>query len=142
MALRICRVCGRKAHTEEDLENFKKCSSSPYGRDTICTPCNNKHTREHHRAHRKEQREYRRKALNFKGKTVYPPKNTRTNICVSCSKRYPEELKRQTHLHHVFYDEDNPLAGTIELCHSCHAKLHGLGTKIRPRKKLANTHTP
>ena len=41
--LRICRECGLKAHTKEDLELFVKHRSCPHGRATICKSCVNKY---------------------------------------------------------------------------------------------------
>jgi len=43
--LRVCRVCGLEAWTEEDLEQFKKDKGSRYGRDTICKKCFNEQQR-------------------------------------------------------------------------------------------------
>ena len=43
--LRVCRVCGRQAVTEEELELFCKDKSKPYGRATICKKCWNKSRR-------------------------------------------------------------------------------------------------
>ena len=60
----------------------------------------------------------------FKGKSIYPDKNPRLNVCSECGKTYPEDLTRQTDIHHVIYDVNNPLSFTIELCQSCHMKLH------------------
>lgn len=37
---RKCRECGLEAHTEEELELFKKSKKLPYGRATICNKCN------------------------------------------------------------------------------------------------------
>ena len=45
-ALRVCRECGRKAHTEEDLENFKKQKYSHHGRQNLCKPCHRTESKE------------------------------------------------------------------------------------------------
>lgn len=37
--LRICRVCGLEAYTEEDLEPFVKHRNKLHGHDTICKKC-------------------------------------------------------------------------------------------------------
>ena len=62
--------------------------------------------------------------FNFKGKPIFSDKNPRSNICSECGKSYPKDLIRQTNLHHIIYDENDPLAFTVELCVSCHVKLH------------------
>jgi hypothetical protein len=51
-------------------------------------------------------------------------KDPRVNVCRYCGKRYPEELKRQTSLHHLIYDDDDPLAYTVEVCGTCHRYAH------------------
>lgn len=37
--LRKCRVCGREAHSENELELFKKAKNNAYGRDNLCKTC-------------------------------------------------------------------------------------------------------
>jgi len=61
----------------------------------------------------------------FKGKRIGFDENPRSNVCSKCGKKYPEDLKQQTHIHHIKYDSKNPLAHTIELCGSCHGIAHG-----------------
>ncbi len=39
--LRVCRVCGLEAHTEEDLALFTKHKSCLHGRDAFCKRCCN-----------------------------------------------------------------------------------------------------
>ena len=38
-ALRKCRHCGKEAHTEDELELFKKHSQCKHGRDNLCNVC-------------------------------------------------------------------------------------------------------
>ena len=110
--LRVCRVCELKALTEEDLVLFKKNTKSLHGRQRICKKCDRRQAS-------------MRVQINFKGKQITLAENPRTNKCQHCGKSYPEDLKRQTSMHHRFYDEENPLIGTIELCTSCHMTEHG-----------------
>ena len=56
--------------------------------------------------------------LTYKGKTIYYDHPIRNGICVVCGKR-----RGRTYLHHQAYDDDNPLAFTVELCFSCHARF-------------------
>jgi len=39
--LRICRKCGKEAHTEEELELFTIHKKRPHGRGTLCKECFN-----------------------------------------------------------------------------------------------------
>ena len=41
VSLRICRVCGETAYTEEDLERFCKDKKSLHGRENLCKLCSN-----------------------------------------------------------------------------------------------------
>ena len=129
--LRICKICGLEAYTELDLEKFKKDNKRYlFGREPLCKSCENarflkggKYWRVRKRGH--ENDDPRR--IEFLGKRIRLEENPRTNICSECGRKYPEELKRQTVLHHTTYDSTNPLLHTIELCASCHVKRHGLG---------------
>ena len=55
--------------------------------------------------------------LTYKGKTIYYDHPIRNEICVFCKRR------GRTYLHHRAYDDDNPLAFTVELCFRCHARF-------------------
>jgi len=76
-----------------------------------------------HRQYRKDHPEYVKdhnsRFLNYKGKLIHYPHQIRTHICSKCGKQ------GQTNLHHTKYDDENPLANTIELCVMCHNKNHG-----------------
>ena len=47
--LRVCRECGLKAHTIEDLKRFGKAKTSKYGRRNLCHKCENKRQRKYNR---------------------------------------------------------------------------------------------
>ena len=132
MSLRKCYVCGLEAQSIESLELFSIAKDCLYGRQNICKVCLSTRYAKGGKYYKKTkiyQNKIDKKRLFFDGKTLRLDKNPRTNICSKCGKKYPEELIKQTHLHHIKYDKDNPLAYTIELCTSCHAKIHGLGIK-------------
>jgi len=57
-------------------------------------------------------------AFAYKGKTVYVGHNPRKGICTKCGKQ------KKTVLHHEKYDDENPLAHTVEMCYQCHKKTH------------------
>lgn len=81
--LRICRDCGLKAYTFEDLKSFIKNEKGKHGRENICYECQNKRSREYYKLNRekinKAQTEYLRKyretkplryaLINIKGKS-------------------------------------------------------------------------
>lgn len=74
--------------------------------------------------HREQIAQRDRNLVLFKDKRILLKENPRTNICSECGRQYPEDLKHQTVMHHEHYDSDDPLEDTIELCKSCHGKLH------------------
>ena len=140
--LRRCRVCGLEAWNEAELDKFVKDKKAKYGRINVCRDCRNAQYREEGIYHdsaskackkwyyknKEKTRGYEKdrasRSIDFLGERITFPFSIRDNVCSDCGKRYPEELKQQTRLHHEKYDAENPLAHTIELCHSCHRKLH------------------
>ena len=52
--------------------------------------------------------------IRFKDKTVYLGFNPRSGRCSNCG------MVGKTTMHHTAYNESDPLANTIELCHKCH----------------------
>jgi len=140
--LRKCRYCGKEAWTEEDLNLFLYHKNYKFHRRPYCKECHAKFQREgrYKESHLKACREWLKrnwekhksammKRITFKGQRIYLKNNPRKNICSICGKRYKIELSEQTHLHHDFYDESDPLNGTRELCRSCHKKIHELMKK-------------
>ena len=115
LALRTCRICNFKVFIEEKLQLFKKSESSRFGRDNICNKCNLQYMNNRRKMGSK---------IRFKGRTFSLEKNPRTNICTLCGKNQTENAGKQMSIHHTNYNNDDPLANTIELCVSCHAKLH------------------
>jgi len=57
-------------------------------------------------------------AFRYKNKTIYLGYNPRKGICQICSK------EGKTVLHHIKYDDENPLAHTTEVCYKCHKQIH------------------
>ena len=58
------------------------------------------------------------KAIKFKGKRTHVKENPRTGICSKCG------YNGRTAMHHLQYHKEDPLKDTIELCLSCHGKVH------------------
>ncbi len=125
MLLRKCRICGSEAHNEEELELFHKDKKSCYSRKNLCKKCYNRlHRTRWKPARDKSHKKCSPRMIRFLGKLIYLKENPRTNICTECRRSYPDELKRQTDMHHEIYGLGNPLAYTRELCASCHTTLH------------------
>lgn len=136
--LRKCCRCGLKAEMEKQLELFVNRKNAPFGKATICKNCYYSDFRVGGKRHNERvegvkrwaanhpeafRNKYKRQVSFFK-KHIWLRKNIRTNICSNCGKKYPEELKQQTCLHHTSYNPLKPLDNTMELCRSCHCKLH------------------
>lgn len=134
MPFRTCRICGLEANTEEELKQFHTGKDSKHGRTQVCLQCHSNankqwyHDLSPERKNAWNQRiiDVRGPTFSFKGKTIRTKENPRTNICHECGKTHPEHLKKQTALHHIIYLDEDPLAWTVELCGSCHMKLHAL----------------
>ena len=74
----------------------------------------------------------------FKGERIYHDENPRKGICEKCGRSIGDEyincdgqiaIIKRTHIHHIQYDENDPLANTIELCVSCHMKEPRINSK-------------
>ena len=130
--LRKCTLCGLEGNNESELELFVKDKRSRHGRQNRCKACSYSLSRKGGKyfAHISEYKKRRQEIINkrrirFKDRRINFPFEVRSNVCSKCGKKYPEELTDRTHLHHEKYDEAHPLNHTIELCKSCHHKLHG-----------------
>jgi hypothetical protein len=129
--LRKCRVCGLEAKSINDLELFNKDKICLHGRENLCKECCNKQNRVGGKYHDRvaqyaklKQKEVASKRFRFLKQRIYTDFPIRVNTCSQCGKSYPKDLKIQTHLHHLIYDVKHPLSNTVELCDSCHQKLH------------------
>ena len=135
--LRKCIECGLEAHDIEDLEYFCKAEKSRYGYQNHCKKCHNRRCRDplkyrasRDRALKKWNKINHPKQIGFLGKNILLKENPRTNVCTKCGHKYPEDLKQQTCMHHEKYDPENPLAHTVELCKSCHNRLHNQARRL------------
>jgi hypothetical protein len=72
-----------------------------------------------------------KRQILFKKKSIRLKFNPRTGQCSQCKKKVGDEFvncyskvakMKRTAMHHINYDNDNPLENAIELCASCHAK--------------------
>ncbi len=128
--LRKCCVCGLEANSEIELKKFVKNAHCRYNRQNYCKNCKNKMRSKDGKyeiATKENHKKSNSRTIKFLGKKIFLEKNPRTNICSQCERKYPNELKQQTIIHHDEYDEKNPLSYTREVCRSCHDKIHGFG---------------
>ena len=113
--LRYCKECGLEAHSQEDLELFRKCKKSPYGRRNKCRKCWAEHGRRYRainadkvKASRQESMMKIRYGIDFK--------------------TYDEMFEQQDGKCKICGSEDNKTSGkrfAIDHCHST-GKVRGL----------------
>ena len=68
------------------------------------------------------------KRLQYKDKRISLKYNPRTGFCSICPNNIYDKSCKLTHIHHLLYDDTDPLKYTIELCPNCH--------KNRPKDKI------
>ena len=124
----ICKTC----HGKQRKELYDKTPKKPRTeldrqRDKEYYVKNRDKKREYHREYYKNNkdkwREPNRAKMWYKDKMISLKENPRKGICEHCGKTELEH-GRQLDLHHIEYDDNNPTANIIELCHECHMKLH------------------
>jgi hypothetical protein len=67
--------------------------------------------------------------MKFKDTTIHLQQNPRTGICQACGKA------TETDMHHIAYNEHDPLKDAIELCPSCHCKESWILGQMNPIKR-------
>jgi hypothetical protein len=142
--LRTCKVCGKKAYSEKDLELFMKAARAKYGRENLCDRCsankvmlqyrkNPQPSKErlktfrakHPEAHRKDVSEDRRKhpeRHNARNR-IYAHQIPLAQACVQCGSK--------ENLHHHHPDYSKPFE-VITLCRACHGLIHRKPLKTSP----------
>jgi len=73
---------------------------------------------------------YKNKIQIYKGEYIFYDQDIRFGKCVICKKTQGSGEIKGTQLHHVWYNDDEPLEATIEVCRKCHYR-------IDPEKRLA-----
>src|SRR5262245_30696961 len=61
------------------------------------------------------------KYIVYKGKRIFLQYSPRTGVCSECGAVKGINCKR-TSIHHEVYDDNDPIAHTVELCNGCHNK--------------------
>jgi hypothetical protein len=136
IALRTCRICGKKAYSTEELELFSKDAYYNYGRENRCKRCNAdrvvlqnrknpKPSYERTKAFRAKHPEYHRQDVSASRKKHPDRHNARNRVyahqiplaptCVQCGS--DENLEH----HHPNYSK--PIE-VITLCRKCHGLAH------------------
>ena len=70
---------------------------------------------------RKNREYWNPKILHFRGRKIVYDQNIRTGYCYFC-KKYgrTQNYYKRTYLHHLDYDDSDPIKWTLELCSGCH----------------------
>jgi len=87
---------------------------------------------------------YKYKRLKYRGRCMVFDQDIRTGICFFCKKSDKKKEISRTVLHHLIYDDSDPLAWTVEICLSCHYQVDPKNKKridmfyARKRRNLAS----
>lgn len=121
--IRTCSLCLSKKTYRKRKGNYPFWYKNPKDRRKwICHKCYCKQV-----TSPKWENLNRKTMIYFKQKQIRLGYSPHKHICELCGK------KRATNLHHLQYDEKEPLAYTVELCLSCHAKEHDFQSKGREK---------
>lgn len=132
------RICNRCGSTETRLErqirqNGKICEYPRWFRDKekgcglMCDKCRSKYV-DHPKQNKQKRQEENKRRVQFRKKAVILKTSPRIGVCNLCRAVAPFDCKR-TDMHHDYYDEANPLTGTIEVCIPCHRKSDKMRTQ-------------
>lgn len=112
---RICTNCGSNHTVITAPINGRKFPHHRWYRDDKrgfwCNSCYHKITDDPIKVKERNQRR-----MLFKNKIIHVSENPRTGVCSLCGK------EGRTSMHHIEYNDDDPLKHTIEICNSCHMK--------------------
>jgi len=73
---------------------------------------------------RKNPEKWNKRSITFHRKKRYYDQDVRTGDCYFCKKYgLTQNYHKQTVLHHLDYDDDDPLMWTLELCSGCHFRV-------------------
>jgi len=77
-----------------------------------------------------KNREYWKKRTQHWHKTkLFYDHEIKTGVCYFCDREGRAQGSKSTALHHVIYNNDNPLEWTIEVCVKCHSKVDPLNLR-------------
>jgi hypothetical protein len=125
----LCKYCARKYDNEQKIKFHKKHpeykkkeyllhrvgyiarAAKRYKKNKISIL-------QYRKEYYKQNLDYCLSVIRFKDKCIRLQQNPRIGVCNWCRGVVPFDCKR-TAMHHEQYDENNPLAHTIELCVKC-----------------------
>ena len=70
----------------------------------------------------KNRKYWQKKTMTMNGTKKFFDQDVRTGICYFCKKEGRPQ-RSVTYLHHVKYDNSDPLAWTVEVCSKCHFRI-------------------
>lgn len=114
---KVCFACGSNT-TYIDTKRNKVHWYRQNGH-YLCEKCNNRYYK-----NRKWHPINGPRRISFKGKAIYTKTNPRIGTCTFCKRTIKNGELKRTVMHHIEYDELNPLAHTVELCSRCHINYH------------------
>ncbi len=81
-----------------------------------------------------KNREYwKKRTLTWHKKKLFFDHEIKTGVCYFCKREYRAQGSTSTALHHVKYNNDDPLDWTIEVCIKCHYQIDKGNKKIIDR---------
>ncbi len=120
-ALRICRFCNLKAHTEEDLKPFVRDRHSIHGRQNLCRKCS-----------RENSREYRFRTAEFIKIFRARPTGLQCHFCEEPVTKLSGQFSDSLAIHSLDGNHENwdPLnkGPTHKYCHNRHHNPRGEGS--------------
>ena len=86
---------------------------------------------------RTDPEKWNKRSITYYGEKRYFDQDVRTGKCYFCH-LYGRTQKyyKQTYIHHLDYDDDDPLMWTLELCSGCHYRLD------KNNRKQVDKHYP
>lgn len=119
---RVCYSCGSDKSSGDWFFNYD-INNSNFVLHVLCYDCYNHLVKTPNYAEREHAKNQFR--FYYKRKEVFTDVVQRTGYCSlpTCHKNIYDGSCKLTNMHHIFYDDNDPEAGRIELCPSCHAKL-------------------
>ena len=82
---------------------------------------------------RKNREYWNPRCLTYLGERMYFEEIIRTGECFFCKKHGWIKRSPKTYLHHVTYDDKNPLFWTIEVCSKCHFRIDPANRRVVER---------
>jgi len=66
---------------------------------------------------------WQKRTMIWKRKKLFFDQDIKTGICYFCTKEGMKQKHSKTSLHHIKYDNQDPLLWTIEVCLKCHFQI-------------------